>query len=128
MGTDQPQDWQILIERSRAVLATQARVASSMRDRMVGLLGHHSLATGEGLILTACRSIHTWFMRFAIDTVFVDRQWAVVAVWQALPPWRVTSWVRRAQAVIELPAGTVNKAQLLVGDQLIVLANAAKIA
>lgn len=128
MGTDQSQDWQILIERNRAVLSTRARVASSMRDRMVGLLGHHSLGSDEGLILMACRSIHTWFMRFAIDVVFVDHQWGVIALWHALPPWRVTSWVRQAQAVIELPAGTAKKAQLLVGDQLIVHAHAAKIA
>ncbi len=128
MRTDSAQDWQILVERSHAVLATRAQVASSMRDRMIGLLGHHTLAEGEGLILTACCSIHTWFMRFAIDAVFVDHRWAVVALWKALPPWRMTSWVRQAQAVIELPAGMANKAQLLVGDQLILLAKAAKIA
>ena len=96
-----------------------------MVSRMVGLLGRHVLEEGEGLILSACHSIHTAFMRFPIDVVFVDHAWTVVRVWKALPPWRVTPWVGRAQAVVELPAGTLGKAGLVVGDQLLVEPGAA---
>ena len=85
---------------------------------MVGLLGRRTLKDGDGLILCACRSVHTAFMRFPIDVVFVDRAWNVVSVWPHLPAWRVTPWVWRAQAVVELPAGTVDKAGVVVGDRL----------
>ncbi len=112
--------WQIRIARTQAVLASRAAMARSLLARMVGLLDRRLLDEGEGLILTACRSIHTCFMRFAIDAVFVDRGWGVVAIHRAVPPWRMTAPVWRAQAVIELPAGTAERARLVVGDQLVV--------
>ena len=111
---------EIRVERTGRVLASRAQVARSLISRVVGLLGRDSLGEGEGLILTACRSIHTWWMRFAIDAVFVDRAWAVVAIWNSLPPWRMTPFVWRAQAVIELPAGTVGRTHLAVGDRVVV--------
>ncbi len=98
-------------------LATRAQVARTLPTRMVGLLGRRALSDGEGLVIMACRSIHTAFMRFAIDAVFVDAAWRVVRVWEALGPWRVTPVVWGATAVIELPAGTLRR-RLGVGDQL----------
>ena len=112
--------WSICVDNQSRPLATRASIALSLAARVVGLLGRDGLGEGEGLILPACRSIHTAFMRFTIDAVFVDRRWRVIRVWQALPPWRVTPIIWRAQAVIELPPGTVKRANVLVGDQLIV--------
>lgn len=111
--------WRVRVARTRQPLADRAQVARSLEARMVGLLRHASLPAGEGLVLTACRSIHTAFMRFAIDAVFVDAQGTVVGIWHALPPWRVTPLVWRAQDVIELPAGTAQRAGLAVGDQVL---------
>ncbi len=111
--------WRIHVARTHATLADRAVVARSLWQRMVGLLRHRSLPEGEALILEACRSIHTIGMRFAIDAVFVDREGVVVGCWNALPPWRLTPWVRRAHAVIELPAGTATRVSLLVGDRLV---------
>lgn len=110
---------QIRVVRTQAMLARRARVARSMASRVVGLLGRASLPEGEGLVLTACRSIHTYFMRFAIDAIFVDRAWQVVAIWNSLPPWRMTPVIWGADAVIELPAGTAERARLSVEDQLV---------
>lgn len=112
--------WSICVENPSRPLATRACIAQSLAARVVGLLGRDGLGEGEGLILPACRSIHTAFMRFTIDAVFVDRGWRVIRVWQALPPWRVTPVIWRAQAVVELPPGTVERARLVVGDQLVV--------
>lgn len=118
--TDQSaeQHWSICVGNPSRPLATRARIAQSLADRVVGLLGRDGLGEGEGLILPACRSIHTAFMRFTIDAVFVDRRWRVIRLWQALPPWRVTPIIWRAQAVIELPPGTVERVGLAVGDRL----------
>jgi len=111
---------QIRVARTQAALALRAPIARSLAERIVGLLNRDHLNEGEGLVLTACRSIHTCFMRFAIDAIFVDRAWSVVAIRKSLAPWRMTPIILRAQAVVELPAGTVERARLVVGDQLVV--------
>ena len=105
--------------RTNEALATHAQIARSLIPRMVGLLGKSSLEEGAGLVLMACRSIHTVGMRFAIDAVFVDRAWAVVAIRKSLPPWRMTPLILRAHAVIELPAGTVERTHLVIGDRVL---------
>ena len=109
----------IRVERTGETLAHRAEMARSFLQRLVGLMGRRRLPDGEGLILPACRSIHTCWMRFAIDAVFVDRAWAVVAIRNSLPPWRMTPFVLRTQAVIELPAGTVRRTHLVVGDRVV---------
>jgi hypothetical protein len=72
------------------------------------------------LILTPCCSIHTAFMRFAIDAVFVDREGRVRRIVNELPPWRA-AWCARAHAVVELAAGALRSRELLVGDAIYVL-------
>jgi len=96
------------------VLAERARVADTMWARAVGLLGQSS--AGPGLILDPCSSIHTWFMGFPIDVVFLDAQDVVLAAYPALRPWRMTRWVRGARRVLEVEAGRLGGTA--VGDRL----------
>jgi uncharacterized membrane protein (UPF0127 family) len=93
-------------------------MARSMRDRTVGLLGASSLPSGQGLWIERSPSIHMFFMRFAIDAVFVDADDRVVKVVERLRPWRVVLWARGARDCIELPAGSVGGTATAVGDQL----------
>ena len=103
----------------RAVLATALNTAENFVSRTKGLLGRDSLPAGEGLWIKQCNSIHTFFMRFPIDAVFVDKQLKVVAMQEKLKPWRVTRLYFKATSVFELPAGTLSTfADLKVGDQL----------
>ena len=111
--------WSIRVASGAAPLAARAAIARSLPARMIGLLGRRGLGAGEGLVLLACRSVHTWFMQFPIDVIFADREWRVVAMREAMPPWQVTPLVGQAQAVIELPAGTAKQARLAVGDTLV---------
>lgn len=99
-------------------LASNASAASSFWQRLVGLLGRRSLPVGEALLLQPCRSVHTLFMRFAIDLVYVDTQMTVVKTVHGLRPFRVSGALRRAHAVIELPAGALLRSATGVGDQL----------
>ena len=104
---------------SRVVLADHAEVATGMLQRMVGLLNRATLAPGEALVLPRCRSIHTCFMRFPIDVIFLSHQpktWKIVKVIQALPPFRVV-WAVGADTAVELPAGTMT-ATTQVGELL----------
>jgi len=109
-----------VITRTNALLASRATVARSLISRMIGLMGRRELAAGEALVIPSCRSIHTYLMRFAIDAVFVDRTFRVVAL-RRVPPWRITPIIWRAWAVIELPVGTSERHQVQVGDQLLLL-------
>jgi uncharacterized membrane protein (UPF0127 family) len=84
---------------------------------MRGLLGRRGLESGEGLLLRPAASIHTLFMRFPIDVVFVARDGEVLKVVAALPPWR-TAAARGAKAVIELPAGEADRRGIHPGLRL----------
>lgn len=94
----------------RVLIATKLAVADNVVSRNVGLLKHESLPKGNGLWIKRCNSIHTFFMRFPIDVIFIDKRYKVVSVYRDLKPWRVTRLHFKASSVIELPAGTLNSA------------------
>lgn len=100
------------------VVAERLRVASSLRDRTVGLLGTDGLSNGSGLWIERSPSIHMFFMRYAIDAVFVDAERRVTRVVTNLKPWRVVWWARGARDCIELPAGTAAATATQAGDEL----------
>jgi uncharacterized membrane protein (UPF0127 family) len=99
-------------------LAERCRVASSLRDRTVGLLATAEIPHGEGLLIERSPSIHMFFMRYPIDAVFVDRQLRVTKAVSSLKPWRVVWWARGARDCIELRAGSIQRSQTQAGDQL----------
>jgi uncharacterized membrane protein (UPF0127 family) len=84
---------------------------------MKGLLGRRELAAGEGLLIRPAPSIHTFFMRFAIDAIFVSREGEVLKVSANVGPWRTRS-CRRAHAVLELAAGEAARRGVSVGDRI----------
>lgn len=107
----------LLNTRNGFVLAEDLREAAGFFGRALGLLGKRSLPSGQGLLLRHCRSIHMFFMRFAIDVVYVDCDWRVLKVVRELRPWRL-SVCSGACAVVELPAGTIRDNDVRPGDSL----------
>ena len=101
-----------------AVVAERVRVARSMRDRTVGLLGRDTLAADEGLWIERSPSIHMFFMRFAIDAVFVSADGRVTKVVPNLKPWRVVWWAPGARDCLELAAGAAARSGTQPGDEL----------
>ena len=97
----------------------RCRVADRPLARMRGLLGRRELPPGEGVLLRPAASVHTWFMRFPIDVVFLDRELRVLKVVPQLAPWRVASG-RGARAVLELAAGECERRGIRPGDRLVV--------
>jgi uncharacterized membrane protein (UPF0127 family) len=93
-------------------------LADTALARMRGLLGRRELPSGEGVLLRPASSVHTAFMRFAIDAVFLDRDLEVIKVVAGLRPWRTASG-RHAKAVLELAAGECDRRGLRVGDRLL---------
>lgn len=96
------------LEGTGRELAYDVTVAETLLLRMKGLLGRDRLETGKGLLIRPCKGIHTFFMRFPIDAVFLDRESRIVAISRSLPPNRMTPVYRKAYSVLELPAGTVD--------------------
>lgn len=100
------------------LLASDAREARSFMTRLVGLLGRSSLAPGEALVIDPCSSVHTAFMRFSIDIVYVNREGQVIKVVPEMKPFRASAAGRLGCYVIELPSGTAAATGTFVGDQL----------
>jgi len=107
----------VLTTNNGAIVCERCSIAVSPFTRMRGLLGRSSLPSGEGILLRPASSVHTGFMRFAIDVVFLDRELNVVRVVERLAPWRAAAG-RKAHAVLELPAGECARRGLREGDRL----------
>jgi uncharacterized membrane protein (UPF0127 family) len=101
--------------RTGRVIANTIIPAFESATRRKGLLGRDSLVDGAAMIIAPTNAIHTFGMRFPIDVVFVRRNGEVVKVREGVVPWRA-SMAHLAYAVIEMPAGSVARAQLKVGD------------
>jgi len=100
------------------VLAKNVVVADSPLKRMVGLLGRESLDAQEALIIKPCNSIHTFFMRFPIDIIFLSKNNEVVKVIADIPPFRLSPICFKSAFVIELPAGTILSSNTSLGDKI----------
>lgn len=99
-------------------LASEARAARGFWRRFVGLLGRSHLPAGEALVFDPCNSVHTAFMRFPIDVLYVDRSHQVVKAISELKPFRASGVLRPTCSVIELPSGTIANTGTAPGDQL----------
>ena len=108
----------ILNKEKGTILANNAEVAKTPFKRAVGLLDRKSLSIGEALIIQPCNSIHTFFMRFPIDVVFVDTENKVIRVISSLRSFCITSVYWKSKFVIELPSGTLQNTSTVVGDSL----------
>ncbi len=98
-------------------LGDRVDVAGSGAKRTKGLLGRKGLAPGEGMWIVPCESVHTFFMRFPIDLVYIDRKQRVRKVRSSVPPWRLSACLS-AHSILELPAGTIQDSLTEAGDFL----------
>jgi uncharacterized protein len=99
------------------VVCERCVIVTSMLPRMKGLLGRKELPAGDGIYLSPASSIHMFFMRFAIDAVFVDRELVVRKVVRDLKPWRIAS-ARGSRSVFELAAGEAASRGIEAGQRL----------
>ncbi|MGA2193835.1 MAG: DUF192 domain-containing protein [Bryobacteraceae bacterium] len=101
------------------VLGEAVELADTSEKRRTGLLKHERLQPGEGLWIVPCESVHTFFMKFAIDLVYVDKRHKVRKVRHSVAPWRMSACLS-AHSVIELAAGTAEQSGTQAGDELAV--------
>jgi uncharacterized protein len=104
-------------QRTGVCIATAVERAVTRAARRRGLLGRDGLAASCALMLEPCPAVHTAFMRFAIDVVFLDREGYAVKIVRDLAPWRIAVSAR-AHSVVEMAAGSLEHLDLSVGDRL----------
>ncbi len=101
----------------QTVLAQAADVADTSAKRRTGLLKHERLEPGDGLWIVPCESVHTFFMKFPIDLVYLDKGKKVKKVRHAVPAWRMSACLT-AHSILELPAGIAAETGTVAGDEL----------
>ena len=106
-----------LVSEHGHVVCERCEIAESSLKRVRGLLGRKELVNGDGLLIRPTWSIHTWFMRFPIDVVFLDRDLTVLKLREHMSPWKAAAH-RGAHSALELPAGEVQRTGLAVGERL----------
>lgn len=114
---------QISLEKNKVLIADKGLTANSFFSRLKGLLGRHSFEQGEALWINSCNNIHMWFMSIPIDVVFVSQvapqRFQVSSFHSRLRPWALFPiWDFKATDTLELPAGTIQRCDIQVGDLL----------
>jgi uncharacterized protein len=122
LGTDQePNETSmrklVLVAPGGRVVCDLCHLADRPYTRLRGIIGWKGMRRGEGLLLRPTFSIHTMFVRFPIDAVFLDKEMTVVSIAHELKPWRFAS-ARKAKSVLELAAGECRRIGLQYGDRL----------
>ena len=110
---------EIVNETRGTVVCERAELADTWWTRLRGLLGRSELPGGDGILIVPAPSIHSAFMKFEFDAIFLDRNMQVVALAERIPPWRARS-ARKAKSVLELAAGEIATRGVQIGDQLAV--------
>lgn len=106
------------------VIIEHIEIADNFWRRFMGLMGRpsmgHSYGMGHscGMLFEGCNSIHMFFMRFAIDVVFMDKTGAVIYLRESLKPWQIIGYIKNAYFTVEMPEGTISSARIEIGDIL----------
>lgn len=100
------------------IIAERGLLANNFFSRFKGLIGRDDLGYDEGLCILPCKSVHTCFMKFSIDVIFVDRNDKVCKIIQDLKPWKISGFVKNAKYVIEVPANKSEMLRIEVGDKV----------
>lgn len=110
----------VILERTKQVVVSELEICKSLFQRLKGLMGRPSLPQGHGTLITkSYNSIHTFFMRFSIDLIFVDGKGCVHFVSPSVKPWRmVIAPTAKARDCLEVPAGTAEQFGIVKGDVL----------
>ncbi len=108
----------LINQTQNTILAEDVFIADTPFKRIKGLLGRKNFPPGEAIILDPCNSIHTFFMHFPIDVLFVDKNYKALKTLHNLNPNRISRIYWFANKVIELPAGKLNLTNTQAQDQL----------
>ena len=98
------------------IIADKVRIANDFKSRSIGLLNRSSLGAGEGLLIKPCNAIHTFFMKFPIDVLFLDSNGKIVKIVRSLKPWKLCVPVIKGYMTLEIPDNSIDKINVKIGD------------
>ncbi|MDF2590730.1 MAG: hypothetical protein K0S75_196 [Clostridia bacterium] len=101
------------------IVLENLKLANGFFEKFRGLMGRKRLNKSEGLMILSCNSIHTCFMKFPIDVLFLNMDHEVIAMRKEVKPWRMVNFVKKAYITVEMPEGTIEHKNVEVGDLLI---------
>jgi uncharacterized membrane protein (UPF0127 family) len=107
----------VLVASGGRVVCDVCHLADKPHTRLRGIMGWKSMRRGEGMLIRPTFSIHTMFVRFPIDVVFLDKEMTIVSIAHELKPWRFAG-ARKAKSVLELAAGECRRIGLERCDRL----------
>lgn len=102
------------------LIAENLSIAETLPKRIVGLLGRKEFKKGEALLIKPCQQIHTFFMRFSIDLLFLDKENRIIKTIKDFPPWRISRIYPKAKSCLELPSGTIESTFTQEGDKILI--------
>ncbi len=105
------------VEKEGLVVAAHVEVANSIKEKTIGLMFSQDLGEKDALLIESCNSIHTFFMNYPIDVVFLSNENKIVKIFRNLKPWRMTLMYFKASSVLEFMGGTLDHS-IEVGDKL----------
>jgi uncharacterized protein len=108
----------VVNESRQREIGSRVRMAHSLAARMRGFMKRPPPRKGEGLFLAPCRSVHTYWLPFALDVLLLDDEGQVVAAHPGMPPGNCTPIYRSASYALELPVGAIEESRTTVGDRL----------
>lgn len=114
---------EVVIRRDQETISRNVVIASSFFSRLRGLLFRRPLRGGEGLLLVPCRQVHTFFMGYPIDVIFLDPRGKILEIVTELDRGKISPLVPGSRSVLELFAGTAKKFGLRKGDNLEIFTN-----
>lgn len=89
------------------IIAESIESANTFFKRLKGLMFRQELSPGSGIYLYPCNAIHTFFMKFPIDVLYIDKDWRIVGMEEHLQPGKVGKKFSAATSVIELESGSI---------------------
>ncbi len=110
----------VKVKGTENYLSRNMRVANSFLERMLGLMFKNQKESIDGMLIRPCQSIHTFFMRFPLTVIFLNKQNKIIKIIQKIKPWRMTGFYFKAFQVLEIPSDQY-QVNLEVGDELEVL-------
>jgi hypothetical protein len=108
----------VIDSRNGKELADDVIEARGIKSKLLGLIGRDSLEQACAMLIPGCRQVHTFFMRFAIDVLFLNSARKVIGMECEMAPFRISRFYLKGKSVLEMPAGTLKRMGVRLGDTL----------
>ncbi len=108
----------IINETKNTVLVKEAKFAKNFFERMLGLIPRKEISEEQALVFENCKQIHTFFMKFSIDVIYLNRDSKVIKLEESISPFRICRWVKDSKYIIEAKAGIIKNKNIEIGDKI----------